>query len=382
MNLKVYLKALTGLMLSAAFVGIVSCGEKKTADAGEPQPMLIVFASGESSVIRAGKTMEARVGLIVNQLDVIKTQNGTVDLQTKSGSAVRIREHTEVAISKLTKKDTKVEMSTGSLLATVKKESADEEFRVVTPTAIAGVRGTTFSVEVYDGKEPRVKVIDGKVAMAPRIEALEEYSAEEIEKDPALKKLSEVSESNEVVLEEEMEGTLNPEIEKEVIRINKKLETAQSKKESPETVLNTEEIEKNLTEAKKDKEAVSVTESKVTPEEKSEKQTLIVIEVEAFQKIIESADEVSLSDATNNIKEEREQKLEKILTNIEVEASKTTLKSEDEIKEHYEKLETLIMKDGSNMTGAVIAQTDTQLVIHTPEGVKRVEKQEVLAQEF
>ena len=383
MNQKVSFKTLTGIVLSAAFVGtVISCGDKKSAAAEAPQPMIVVFASGQSKVIRAGKDMDARVGLIVNQDDTVKTENGTIDLQTKGGSAVRIHEFTEVSIAKLTNKDTKLSMSSGNILATVKKESSDENFRVVTPTAIAGVRGTTFSVEVMDGREPRVKVLDGKVAMAPRIEALENYTEEEIEKSPTLKKLSDLSVQNEVILEEKMEGTISPEVEKTVSDASDKIVDARKNNKPVEESVKAEEVEKALETAKKEEKAVKVEEVAITAQEKTEAETLVVVDVEAFQKIIDSKDAASVADATKTIEEQRQEKQEVILKKIETEASKTTLNSEEEIKKHYDKLELIIMKNGDQIKGAVIAQTVDQLVIHTSEGVKRVEKDQVSAQEF
>jgi hypothetical protein len=383
MNLKKSFKTLTGLVLSAAFVGIVvSCGDKKSAAADTQQPMVIVFASGQAKVFRAGTGMDARVGLIVNQDDSVKTENGTVDLQTKGGSAVRIREFTEVTIAKLTHKDTKLNMSSGSLLATVKKESSDENFRIVTPTAIAGVRGTTFSVEVTDGREAKVKVLDGKVAMAPRVEALEKYSDEEIEKSPTLKKLSEISVENEVVLEEKMEGKISPEMEKTVASASKKIEDAKKNNQSVEKAVKIEEVTLSIDKAKKEDKGIKIEKVEITAQEKSEKETLVVVDPKAFQKIIESKDDKSAAEATKTIVAQRSEKQEEVLKHIEKEASKTTLNSEAEIKKHYDKLELIIMKNGTEMKGAVIAQTGTQLVIHTSEGVKRVEKEEVSAQEF
>ncbi|MEM5804186.1 MAG: hypothetical protein QW350_05635, partial [Candidatus Aenigmatarchaeota archaeon] len=83
-------------------------------------------------------------------------------------------------------------------------------------------------------------------------------------------------------------------------------------------------------------------------------------------------------------KKEEERKIneEKILKKIEEEASKKKLASEKEIKNFYNKLEIINLKNGNKITGAVIAQTGDILVIHTPKGIVRVNKNDVESQEF
>lgn len=376
----------TGLVLILAIAGLFSaCGKKDSAGANKPQPMIVVFATGDVKVMQAGKENSAKIGLIVNESDEVKTGNGTIDLQTKGGSAVRIREFTTVKVAKLTGSNTNLSMSSGSLLATVKKENSSENFEVVTPTAIAGVRGTTFSVEVEDGREPRVKVLEGKVAMAPRVAALDNYSKEEIEKDKTLKSLSDISLNNEVVIEANQEGTIDPKVEATVFQASQKVQKAQEEKKSVESAVSAEavaHISSTIKDAKKEN-AVQIKEVEITPQEKAEKETLVTIDSEVLQKVIDSGENtVAVNAATEAMVAQRNERQEKILQKIEEEASKSPMKSEAEIKKHYEKLELIILKNGEKLKGAVIAQTGTLLVIHTPEGVKRIEKDDVNSQEF
>ena len=214
-----------GLLVASLFLITVSCKEQANKEAS--RSMVIVFASGDASIVRNGETIPAKVGTVVKENDVIKTTQGTVDLQSRDGSAVRVREMTTLSVSSLmgTKGETKIEMKHGQILANVKKASKDQEFNVVTPTAIAGVRGTTFEVQVFEGFDDNrvsnssVRVLDGKVAMKPRIVALENVSQEDIEKSPKLKKLAELQ-NKEIVLDDASRGSMDPELEKKVALLN------------------------------------------------------------------------------------------------------------------------------------------------------------------
>ncbi len=126
---------LTALVLSAMVAfSRTSCGEQKPTEA--QRSMISVFASGDAMIVRDGKEVPAKVGMVVNERDVLKTTNGTVDLQTKNGSAVRIRNYTTVTISKLYGEgsaDTRLSMEHGGLLASVKRKSGKENYTVCLP---------------------------------------------------------------------------------------------------------------------------------------------------------------------------------------------------------------------------------------------------------
>jgi ferric-dicitrate binding protein FerR (iron transport regulator) len=60
-----------------------------------------------------------------------------------------------------------VELSSKALLIEVLKKSGGNKFQVVTPQAIAGVRGTKWAVDVAE-KKTSVFVVDGRVAVGRR----------------------------------------------------------------------------------------------------------------------------------------------------------------------------------------------------------------------
>ncbi len=376
-NKRTFLAYAGSIAALTLILAMTACKEKSTT---EPLSMVVTFTSGDVKVIRDGKEVPAAIGMIVYAKDLIRTENGTIDLQTRTGSAVRVREMTSLTVSKIAGKDggeTRLEMEHGGVLANVKKASANEGFNVATPTAIAGVRGTSFSVEVDPfERTSSVKVIDGKVAMAPRIEALENATPEEIESDPALKQLAELQ-SKEVIIEEKTEGRLKPEVEKTVLAINEMTESAAESQTAPDR--------KHIEKAAEDIQAVSgeelvvTAEAQITDQDIVEKETLIVVEPAVLARLESETDK---SAVIGSIKDIRQQKQDAILKKIEETASKEELKDEKEIQRHYNKLEVLTLQDGSQITGAVIAQTGDVLVIHSPQGVRRVNKADVVSQEF
>lgn len=382
---------LSGVLLFGALAGIMtSCGKK--VDPQVERTMIVVFSTGNAKVIRAGKAEEAKVGLIVKEQDQIKTEDGSVDLQTKGGSAIRVREFTTVTVSSLAgggSNDTKVQMGQGSILANVKKSSANETFNVVTPTAIAGVRGTSFSVEISGEGQPKVKVLEGKVAMSPRVPALESYTKEEIQASPVLSKLASV-EKQEVVLEEKTEGTIPREVSDNVAKVSVALETAKKEQKPVAEVKEIQKITETL--SVKEKPAVEKKEAIITEQDLREKETLITVAPEVVQKIMEQATEKKATESTTPIaiapelaemvKKDRGQKEEVVLKKIEEEASKVKLSSDEEIKNHYNALELIILKNGENIRGAIIAQTGDVMMIHSSTGIRRVKKAEIASQEF
>jgi len=356
---------LTGLMLVAAGL-VVSCGQKGSEAANTS--MMVVYTTGSAFILPEGKSeVPATVGMIVHEKDVVRTESGTVDLQTRSGSAVRVREMTRMTIATLNGKgDTKLNMDHGGLLASVKKAGQGENFTVTTPTAIAGVRGTTFSVDVGEDSRASVRVIDGKVAMAPRVAALDKFTDAQIKADPNLEKLSQLQQK-EVVLEEKTQGQIDAGVEKQLIQANKDLETSQTGPAKLSAV---------IAEAEKTK-PIESQKIEVSTRELIDAKTLVTVD----SSIMEKAANGQQIDAAKEITANREKASEAVLGQIMDDASKAKLNSEKEIQEHYNKLELIVLKNGTQIRGAVIAQTGNSIVVHSPEGVKKIQRSDLDYQE-
>lgn len=370
-----------GIIALFAVAGLLFCGKKDTSSAQKPTSMVIVFTSGEATIVKGAERIPAKVGLLVSQNDEIQTTNGSVDLQTRGGSAIRVKEFTTIKVSSLIGGgETKIAMKHGGLLASVKKSSASEEFSVVTPTAIAGVRGTTFTVELEnEGASPRVKVLDGKVAMSPRIAALERADSQTIAKDENLSKLVSIQKKNEVILEANTAGTLDKAVEQKIMALNAAVEQAEQNNQAIAEVVKAEAVQQISSDIDNAEKTVIKEESKVTAAEAADKATLVAVDSDIVEKVITGQSDATSVDA---MREQRTEREEAVIADIQKEASKTELKSQDEIRKHYNKLETVIMTDGKQYNGAVIAQTGGILVVHTEQGVVRLNKGQVASIEF
>lgn len=101
----------------------------------------------------------AKVGMVLNQGDIIRTKANSLVVLNLDGSAqtatVEVKENSQLKLAELieNKKEgiqsTFLDLALGEILIKAKKlDSEKSRFEVKTPTSIVGVRGTTFSVSV------------------------------------------------------------------------------------------------------------------------------------------------------------------------------------------------------------------------------------------
>ncbi|MCX7997325.1 MAG: FecR domain-containing protein [Leptospiraceae bacterium] len=169
----------------------------------------VTFVSGEVTVKdETGKDKpKPTIGTILEVNDTIITGNkSAVEIDLGKGSSVRIKSNSEFSIKKLLASSSKTEqevfLNRGMALVTVNKQTKEDTFNVVTPTVIAGVRGTKFQVEVNpkkDAKESvRVVVAEGTVGITKRNE----------QGLPATSEPIEILEAKEVIIEKGFGGEL------------------------------------------------------------------------------------------------------------------------------------------------------------------------------
>ena len=101
----------------------------------------------------------AKVGMVLNQGDIIRTKKDSWALLNLDGAAetanLELKENSQLKLAELVenKKEatqtTLLDLALGEVLIKAKKlHSEKSRFEVKTPTSIVGVRGTTFSVSV------------------------------------------------------------------------------------------------------------------------------------------------------------------------------------------------------------------------------------------
>lgn len=110
---------------------------------------------------------------VTNNQEVAVAGKSRIEMLFPDGTVMRLSEKSrlkmnELAFNKQTeRKNVKVGLSAGRLWAKVKKlTTPDSSVEVRTPSAVAGVRGTVYRVNVEEDRSSLVKVYDGSVYVA------------------------------------------------------------------------------------------------------------------------------------------------------------------------------------------------------------------------
>ena len=164
------MKKISILIIASLFVfQIISC--KKEGPSIVANDGIVNFIMGDVKIISEGQSASANVGDKISQGMTIKTEAKAIADIYFSGSVIRILEKSTVAIKELVKdlkankELTEFYVENGKMFSKVTRKLAQgEKFKVNTPTAVAGVRGTEFFVTEDNGKSS-VACIEGTVAV-------------------------------------------------------------------------------------------------------------------------------------------------------------------------------------------------------------------------
>jgi hypothetical protein len=132
---------------------------------------LVVFKKGNTFLVRDNKKSEIQPNTIIQENDVIKTENDSyVNLQLSNGVIVRIGANSQVTLNQVLRKDNQEEynlqLSQGEVLSKVEKDKKKQiKLDIQSPTAIASVRGTEFLVE-SKSNSTTIAVNEGKVEVS------------------------------------------------------------------------------------------------------------------------------------------------------------------------------------------------------------------------
>jgi hypothetical protein len=167
---------------AAAIIGVVgffglSQGKKTEQANGTELKVKVSFVIGDvkvkTNLADAGSKPEVGSYLAKNQI-LITGEKGTADLQFSNGSSLKVKGNSEITMKTLLEKDGKiteeVTMKKGLIVANINKQKQSDNFHVITPTVIAGVRGTRFLISVNPNEKntedrTRVSVLDGSVGI-------------------------------------------------------------------------------------------------------------------------------------------------------------------------------------------------------------------------
>lgn len=148
-------------------------------------------------------------GETISITDVVKTgKKSLCDLQlieSNSGTVIRLKPETEFKIDPSTnpnQADVNLTLKSGSSLFKINnKVSKNESIRVTTPTMVAGVRGTSFSIDISRKGDALIQVFEGSVVARPNIPELESLP-DDVKLNSKTVQIIEASlERNEVTLE-------------------------------------------------------------------------------------------------------------------------------------------------------------------------------------
>ncbi len=130
---------------------------------------------GDVNVIRQGKTEAIRITGAEPVLfkDIDETEFGArLELQFDDGSTLAIGEDTSVNIDemlydpKTKKRSIRLRMTVGTIMVNAAKNShPDSTFEVITPTLVAGVRGTKFGTKVENSGKSAILTTEGSVVV-------------------------------------------------------------------------------------------------------------------------------------------------------------------------------------------------------------------------
>lgn len=154
------------LIISTAVVALVAvgCGEKK--EQASLDSAKFTYVKGD--VLVSGKP--ATLGQTVSKDATIEVKNNSMAvLQFSSAASITLKANSVLSIANLSKNESGkpvIELSQNSGSSFSKIAKGQSEFSIKTPTAVAGVRGTSFELEVGNGKTTKIKLLEGKVAVA------------------------------------------------------------------------------------------------------------------------------------------------------------------------------------------------------------------------
>jgi len=164
-------KKINILMAAILIFAMAGCGKKEAPvqEAADDFFFKVQFTLGDVKVAGVSGEKAASQGDQLKAGDVIITEKKSVaDLVFGTSGVIRINENSRVTITSIADKsnnNTEMNMETGKVFLTLSKLRGTG-FKVKTPTAVASVRGTSFTV-LSDKKGAKLSVVKGTVAVNP-----------------------------------------------------------------------------------------------------------------------------------------------------------------------------------------------------------------------
>lgn len=296
--------------------------------------------------------------------EIFVSKNSLVDLQmiqVKTDFIMRFKSESSFFLSSLQvnkKIQNTIFIKSGSGLFKVNKLAKDEDFKVVTPTSVAGVRGTFFLVSfIADVAVTYVK--EGKVTVRPFIGALERSMGGSVEKYKILTSAYDYFSDEEEVLEAEQSTQVSKKEMETKLKDNPGLQKFSDL--SSESNLNDNSnidydgLEASLQQRKKMIEPNDIKKPRLQQTSIRERRVFID-DSKGFE--FASKDEISKPELRKNAIESRNKNNQNKLIDLMANVKRS-------------RVETLILKSGQNIRG-IIYEEGKFYIIEQPNGITKV----------
>lgn len=147
---------------------------------------VVVFANGDVAIYRNGKSEKAKAGKTINEADILETgEDGQLKITFTDNNQLMLTPKSKVDLREYKLEHGKeksrvlLDFIYGKIRNTVKPkydDTTENFYRIKTPTAVAGVRGTDFVASFDDAKVTNIATLNGKVVLA----AVDDLSSVEI----------------------------------------------------------------------------------------------------------------------------------------------------------------------------------------------------------
>ncbi|MCE9501362.1 MAG: FecR domain-containing protein, partial [Leptospira sp.] len=327
---------------------------------------VVLFIVGD--INSGGKKLTA--GEIINETDLVKTgKKSTCDLQIRESDAeiiIRLKPETEFQLkSKSVGNGKKMQalVRAGSGMFNVSKKLKQEEiFEALSPTSLAGVRGTKFEMNVSSDGSSVVNVIEGKVASRPRLSQVEDLPESLVQKSEMLSNVVSSLESNEQIMEKGQFVSIKKSDTDKMIKETGVSEVIAKANLEIKNGMSNAEIQKEIEKIEK---SVEESEKKESLKKKIEFKNQVKIEKIKDQELARKIKEYEELIAVEKKKLEDSRKVNDVIKERNIKEKEILMKRIEQIV--GKSSETLILKNGIKIQGVIFQEGSTYIVL-TPHG--------------
>lgn len=123
----------------------------------------LTFIVGEVNAKRDGKAVSLDAGSKLIDGDIIETGADSIAILEGNGSKIELKENSSLLIDKKVIETGSASIIQGSLFAKYKKVKKGRKRKIYTPTSVAAIRGTEFTIAVSKNGSSRIQMKKGKL---------------------------------------------------------------------------------------------------------------------------------------------------------------------------------------------------------------------------